>query len=93
MKFKLLVDYKLAKEYKADGLAILETIPWSMIAHAEEQAFKNHSQSLTTLNRRGGLSPSEAVAVIKGLPWRSISQTMTEAQCMEWLRVESQKYV
>ncbi len=44
-------------------------IPWAMIAPHEPQALHNHGQqSLATLARRGGLSPSEAVAVLLNAP-------------------------
>ncbi len=49
-----------------------EDIPWSVIGPHEEQAKRNHCQSLEQLARRGGLSPGEAVAVIEGFSWRMI---------------------
>lgn len=46
------------------------TIPWEILQPHEEQAYKNHSQSLKRLAERGGLSFSEAVAIIEDRPWR-----------------------
>lgn len=47
-------------------------IPWDLIAPHEAQAESNHSQSLARLNSRGGLSPSEAVAVLEDRQWKSM---------------------
>ena len=41
-----------------------------MIAPHEAQAMKNHSQTLTRLAERGGLSPSEAIFVLSDEQWR-----------------------
>lgn len=45
-------------------------IPWGLIAPHEEQARKNHGQSLERLAQRHGLSFCEAVAIIEDRPWR-----------------------
>ena len=42
-----------------------ETIPWDSIAPHEEQALRNHGQSLEKLASRGGLSWCEALAVLR----------------------------
>ena len=42
-----------------------ETIPWESIASHEEQALRNHGQSLEKLASRGGLSWCEALAVLR----------------------------
>lgn len=44
------------------------SIPWEMIAPHEPQAIKNHSQTLRRLAERGGLSYSEAIAILKDAP-------------------------
>lgn len=41
----------------------------------EEQAYKNHAQTLKQLAESGGLSPSEAVAIIEGRPWHGMEQS------------------
>lgn len=41
-----------------------KSMPWAFLSHHEEQAQRNHQQSLATLARRGGLSPLEAVSVL-----------------------------
>lgn len=40
-------------------------IPWEIIASHEEQAIKNHYQTLDVLAKRGGLSFEEALAVLE----------------------------
>lgn len=47
-------------------------IPWAALAPHEQQAQKNHSQSLARLAERGGLSWGEAHAVLTGRPWSSV---------------------
>jgi hypothetical protein len=49
----------------------LRFIPWSMIDAHEEQAHTNHSQTLSRLAQRGGLSPCEAMAVIMDRQWKA----------------------
>ena len=51
----------------------LKAIPWGLISPHEDQAQRNHRQTLDRLAQRGGLCPSEAVAIIAGNPWPSAS--------------------
>ena len=46
------------------------TIPWGLISQHEEQAYKNHGQTLKRLAERGGLSFCEALAVLEDRQWR-----------------------
>lgn len=41
-------------------------LPWEMVKPHERQAQRNHGQTLARLSERGGLSPSEALAVLEG---------------------------
>lgn len=47
-------------------------VPFDMIAAHEAQAQSNHSQTLDRLNERGGLSPSEFLAVLEDRPFRPV---------------------
>lgn len=47
-------------------------IPWAMIAPHEAQAVENHGQTLRRLAERGGLSPCEAVAIMKDTAWHEV---------------------
>jgi hypothetical protein len=52
----------------------LYEIPWELINPHEEQAKANHGgQSLKRLAERGGLSFTEALAVMEDRPWRQIA--------------------
>ncbi|MBP2232551.1 hypothetical protein J2847_005880 [Azospirillum agricola] len=45
-------------------------IPWRIVSAHEKQAVANHSQTLERLAHRGGLCPTELVAVLEDRPWR-----------------------
>ena len=55
-----------------DG-SVLEWVPWWLIESHEAQAQKNHSQTLRRLAERGGLCPSELVAVLEDRDWSEMS--------------------
>lgn len=58
-------------------------IPWDFLAPHEQQALKNHDQSLEKLASRGGLSGQEAVAIVRGQHWREgLKLSETEAACI-----------
>ena len=52
---------------------IYTNVPWPMLAAHEDQAQRNHSQSLLRLAERGGLSACEACAVLEDRPHRSMT--------------------
>lgn len=49
-----------------EALGCPRSVPWSFVAPHEAQALENHEQTLERLAQRGGLSPSELVAVVRG---------------------------
>jgi len=55
------------------------SIPWRVLAPHEKQAQRNHSQSLESLARRGGLCWSEAYGVLKGIGWSRLPRGQEEA--------------
>lgn len=65
-------------------------IPWAMIAPHESQALKNHDQTLERLAERGGLAPSEAVAVLEDRKWCSlpldVAERKLDGHVEEWWR-------
>ena len=67
-KFPVLHDHEGMQDF----------VKWSMLS--EEQAQKNHSQSLKRLAERGGLSPEEIVWNVKGLGWRERSISELEVK-------------
>jgi hypothetical protein len=49
-------------------------VPWSFVEPGRAQAERNHYQTLERLAERGGLSPSELVAVLVGVEWERITK-------------------
>jgi hypothetical protein len=63
------------------------SVPWDLVKDHEAQAKSNHSQTLTRLAERGGLSPKELWCVVHDKKWSAPeSREMTEAKAIEWLR-------
>lgn len=50
------------------GLERLEPLPMALLERHEARAIRNHGQSLKQLRDRGGLSVSEAVAIMEDRP-------------------------
>ena len=48
---------------------IIKCIPWAAILPHEQQALRNHSQTLRRLAGRGGLSIHEAYYIMKNQEW------------------------
>jgi hypothetical protein len=61
-------------------IACPSSIPWSLIEPHAKQAQRNHDQTLERLAERGGLSPSEAIAVLADRQWTSIELTESVRQ-------------
>lgn len=56
------------------------TVPWSFLEPHEAQAQYNHGgQSLARLAERGGLGPSEMLAIVKGIYWSDTKNISDEA--------------
>lgn len=45
------------------------SVPWEFVAPHEQQALRNHDQTLERLAERGGLSWSEVEHVVLNKPW------------------------
>ena len=48
----------------------ISSVSWSLFERHQEQALKNHSQTLERLAERGGLSCCEALAIIENRRWK-----------------------
>jgi hypothetical protein len=49
------------------------SVPWSLLEPHEQQAKWNHGgQTLKRLAERGGLDPTEMLAVLEDRPWRTM---------------------
>lgn len=68
MRFPILHGYDLRRRYA--GLGIPKSVPLDILRPHEEQAQKNHGQSLKELAGRGGLCPQEMAAVLCNESWR-----------------------
>ena len=55
----------MEERFKVLGTQGKESIPWLVIAPHEARAVKNHCQTLEHINKRGGLSWSEILAVLE----------------------------
>jgi len=64
-----------------------KSIPWDMIGPHNEQALRNHSQTLTRLKERGGLAPCEAVAVLEDRKWKKMPAVTSCARLIELLEL------
>ncbi len=51
-----------------------EYVPWEMLSPHEDQAWKNHGQSLARLAERGGLGWAEILAILEDKKWREIEK-------------------
>ncbi len=62
---------QLSREQRAtwERLGCPKEVSWTLLAPHEAQALRNHSQSLETLNARGGLSPAEMVYILEDRKW------------------------
>jgi len=58
-------------------------VPFDFVAPHESQAKRNHYQSLKKLAERGGLSPVELYAVIRGLDWTKENHWLYEMEDSE----------
>ncbi len=56
-----------------------------MIAVHEQQALRNHSETVARLAERGGLSACEAVAVLEDRPWHSMRRIEAHAQLLKMI--------
>jgi hypothetical protein len=61
--------------YHREGIAELKrlecprSVPWDFVAEHRNRCFRNHSQSVATLAKRGGLAPVELLCVIEERSW------------------------
>jgi hypothetical protein len=75
-RFPILYSYDERREAARCGWPV--SVPLALLASHEEQAKRNHSQSLQTLAERGGLSPKEILAVVLDQAYRSVESMTTD---------------
>lgn len=83
--FPILTSYSVdPREARQKGRCfVIVGLPWEMIAPHEEQAQRNHSQTLKRLADRGGLSECEAVAVLEDRPWKRMDPDVAHRQLLD----------
>lgn len=74
-----------AHEARRIGAPYPVSVPYDLVKDHEKQAQLNHSQSLSRLAERGGLSPKELWCVVHDT-WFYDAREMTEAKAIDWLR-------
>jgi len=72
---------------RAGHAFLLTGFPWDLLAAHEEQAIKNHGQSLARLAERGGLDPEEMLAVMqdRGVRWHGLSVVEAQTELLKIL--------
>ena len=60
-----------------------EYIPLDVIAPHEQQALRNHMQTLQRLSERGGLSYCEALAVLEDRAWSMLEQDIAKPKVIK----------
>lgn len=71
--FPILWHWRRETRAELEALGCPRSVPWNLVAPHEEQAHRNHGQTLGRLAARGGLSPAELVAVLEDRPFRYMS--------------------
>lgn len=73
-------EFRVLRTWRDHGQFLRVSVPWGMVAPHERQARTNHGgQSLERLNERGGLDPTELVAVLEDRPWVHLTPVQAEA--------------
>ena len=76
------MDKKIGRSdpYPILGSRPQQYIPRGLLMIHEGQAWKNHGQSLSRLAQRGGLSWTEALAIIEGKSWKDAEHDENTAE-------------
>ncbi len=64
----------------------IKSIPMRLLIPYEEQALRNHSQSLQRLAERGGMDSTEILGMVRGLRWSQLKvRPDDEAELIKWV--------
>jgi hypothetical protein len=64
----------------------IKQISMKLLQPYEEQALRNHSQSLQRLAERGGMNACEILGIIRGLRWSQLkNHPDDEANLIKWV--------
>lgn len=68
----------------------IKSIPMRLLQPYEEQALRNHSQSLQRLAERGGMNACEILGIIRGLRWSQLKHhSDDEANLIKWVAAKT----
>ena len=68
----------------------IKSIPMRLLLPYEEQALRNHSQSLQRLAERGGMDPCEIYGMVRGLRWSQLKpRPDDEANLIAWVATKA----
>ena len=73
--FPVLWPYIRAQISAAECLGCPRSVPWDMLNEHRRQCFANHGQTPERLAERGGLAPSEMVAVLEDRRFRAMTNS------------------
>lgn len=76
--FPLMWPHRREEIATYERLGCPRSVPWDIVEPHEEQAQKNHGQTLQRLAERGGLSPAELVALLQDRPLKATSGLLPE---------------
>ena len=82
--------FPIIRTWHSEGAKQPEWIPWELLEPHEEQAIKNHDQTLEQLAARGGLDPCEAVAIIEDMGFHKrwpVGRTCGRDETKEAIRI------
>lgn len=63
-----------------------KTIPWNIICHHEEQALRNHGQTLKRLAERGGCDWVETLAILENRQYKKMNMDTAMVQVLKIVR-------
>ncbi|WP_062390790.1 hypothetical protein [Pseudomonas abietaniphila] len=68
----------------------IKQVPMQLLRPYEEQALRNHSQSLQRLAERGGMNACEILGIIRGLRWSQLKHHPDdEANLIKWVAAQT----
>jgi hypothetical protein len=68
----------------------IKSIPMALLQPYEEQALRNHKQSLQSLAERGGMDSCEILGIVRGLRWSQLKpHPDDEANLIAWVASKS----
>jgi len=74
--------FPIIRTFHSEGAPQPEWVPWKILKAHEDQAIKNHDQTLEQLAARGGLDPCEVVAILDGMSFRDRWPTLDGRKAM-----------